>query len=103
LRVRRDDAGRVLSDTVRGYMSDLGVDNGLQAVGYSTNDIPALVQATLPQVRFLLPARRYASTDTSCCPVSVTSRCSIERDERISLVFGMGAFLTSRTLCFKEI
>lgn len=49
--VNRDDAGRVLSDTVRRYMSDLSIDNGLKAVGYSTEDIPALVKATLPQER----------------------------------------------------
>jgi len=48
--VNREDAGRLLSDTVRTYMSDLGIDDGLTAVGYSTDDIPALVNATLPQV-----------------------------------------------------
>jgi len=40
-----------------------------------------------------LPMRRYASTGTSvalcpCLSVSLTSRCSIERNERINLVFG---------------
>lgn len=48
--VKREDSGRVLSDVVRSYMSDLGVDDGLKALGYSTDDIPALVRATLPQV-----------------------------------------------------
>ena len=52
--VNRQDAGRVLSDTLRSYMSDLSVDNGLNAVGYTTDDIPALVKATLPQVCVLL-------------------------------------------------
>lgn len=32
-------------------MYSLGVDNGLDAVGYSSDDIPALVQGTLPQHR----------------------------------------------------
>lgn len=48
--VKREDAGRVLSDTVRSYMSDLSIDNGLKAVGFTTGDIPALVKGTLPQV-----------------------------------------------------
>ena len=35
--------------------------------------------------------------------LSVRNRCSIKRDERINLVFGMGLLSTSPTLCFKEI
>jgi len=35
--------------------------------------------------------------------LSVTSRCSIKRNERIGVVFSIGAFSTSPTLCFKEI
>ena len=39
------------------------------------------------------PARRYASAGTSYgpAPVCVTSQCSIERDERIDLLFVMKA------------
>ena len=48
--VGRDDAGRVLADTVRSYMQELGVVNGISAVGYSAEDIPALIKGTLPQV-----------------------------------------------------
>ena len=42
-----------------------------------------------------ITARRYASADTSYGPVSVclsvTSRCSVKRDGRINVVFGMEA------------
>ena len=38
-----------------------------------------------------LPARCYSSTGTSCGPVSVTGRCSVERAEWIKLAFGVGA------------
>ena len=58
--VKREDAGRVLSDTLRSYMNDLGVDNGLKAVGFSTEDIPTLVKATLPQVTSIFTAWCYA-------------------------------------------
>ncbi|XP_063113466.1 hydroxyacid-oxoacid transhydrogenase, mitochondrial isoform X4 [Cavia porcellus] len=45
------DAGLVLADTLRKFLFDLNVDNGLAALGYSKADIPALVKGTLPQVR----------------------------------------------------
>ena len=35
--------------------------------------------------------------------LSVTSQCSVRRNERINLVFGVEAFSNSPTLCFKEI
>ena len=42
-------------------MKDMGVVNGLSQLGYSTEDIPQLVEGTLPQVQhthtwlFVLP------------------------------------------------
>ena len=48
---RRPDAGPVLADTLRKFLFDLDVDDGLAAIGYSKADIPALVKGTLPQVR----------------------------------------------------
>ena len=39
---------------------------------------------------------------TSCGPVSVTSWCSVERDERINLVFGMKASFDQSYRMFKE-
>lgn len=49
--LKEADAGRALSDLLRKYMSDLKVDNGLSSLGYSSEDIPALVKGTLPQER----------------------------------------------------
>ena len=44
------DAGTVLSEVVREYMSTMGVVNGLKELGYTSEDIPMLVTGTLPQV-----------------------------------------------------
>lgn len=49
--VKLADAGLLLSDTLRDIMYSTGVDNGLKALGYTTDDIPALVKGTLPQHR----------------------------------------------------
>lgn len=48
--VKREDAGAVLADTLRQFLFDLQVEDGLEAVGYSKDDIPALVKGTIPQV-----------------------------------------------------
>jgi len=48
--VKRDDAGRVLADILRKYMNELMIPNGIEAFGYQREDIPALVEGTLPQV-----------------------------------------------------
>jgi len=45
------DAGRILADCVTSFMERLGVPNGLSAIGYTREDIPALVKGTLPQHR----------------------------------------------------
>jgi hydroxyacid-oxoacid transhydrogenase len=47
----RADAGEILADAVTDYMNRLGIPNGLSAVGYTSDDIPALVRGTLPQHR----------------------------------------------------
>jgi len=54
-RIRKEDAGLVLSDTVKRYMYEMKMDNGLKAVGYTTDDIKDLVKGTLPQVTLLQP------------------------------------------------
>jgi len=45
------DAGRLLAGQLTSLMKQLGVPNGLSAVGLTAADIPALVEGTLPQHR----------------------------------------------------
>lgn len=49
--LKEADAGRALADVLRRYMQEMKVDNGLTALGYNSDDIPALVKGTLPQER----------------------------------------------------
>ena len=46
----RKDAGKILSDVMRGVMDKMKVPNGLKALGYTNDDIPGLVKGALPQV-----------------------------------------------------
>jgi hydroxyacid-oxoacid transhydrogenase len=48
-----DSAGKALGEAFIGFMQSIGLPNGLQAVGYSANDIPALAQGTLKQKRLI--------------------------------------------------
>jgi hydroxyacid-oxoacid transhydrogenase len=50
-RAAPDEAGEVLAERVIHFMRTLDIPNGLAAVGYTTDDIPALVEGTLPQHR----------------------------------------------------
>jgi hydroxyacid-oxoacid transhydrogenase len=61
--VRSDDAGRVLADRITWFMQRLELPNGLRAIGYSTSDIPSLVEGTLPQQRVTKLAPRPAGPD----------------------------------------
>jgi hydroxyacid-oxoacid transhydrogenase len=45
------EAGEILASRVTELMRSLNVPNGLEAVGYTEADIPALVEGTLPQHR----------------------------------------------------
>lgn len=49
--MKREDAGPVLAETLRNFLFDLQVEDGLGALGYGRDDIPALVKGTIPQVR----------------------------------------------------
>ena len=61
--VTEADAGRVLADTIIDFMRRLDVPNGLQALGYTTEDIPALVEGTLPQHRVTKLSPREAGAE----------------------------------------
>ncbi|KAK4307921.1 hypothetical protein Pmani_020368 [Petrolisthes manimaculis] len=60
---KREDAGLILADVLRSYMYDLKVNNGLDALGFSKEDIPALVKGTLPQHRVTKLAPREQSEE----------------------------------------
>jgi hydroxyacid-oxoacid transhydrogenase len=61
--VRAADAGKVLADRITWFMRELNVPNGLGAIGYSSSDIPALVEGTLPQHRVTKLSPRLAGPD----------------------------------------
>ena len=61
--VKNEDAGKVLADRITWFMRELKVPNGLKAVGYSSSDIPTLVEGTLPQHRVTKLSPRPASQD----------------------------------------
>ena len=48
-----EDAGKILSDRVIEIMQRLDLPNGLSGIGYSREDIPKLVEGTLPQHRVI--------------------------------------------------
>ena len=62
-RVRPDDAGRVLSERIVWFMQRLKMPNGLAGIGYTSSDIAALVEGTLPQHRVTKRSPRPASAD----------------------------------------
>ena len=61
--VADEDAGKVLGEQLVAMMRDLGLPNGLSAVGYTHDDIGALVEGTLPQHRVTKLSPREAGAD----------------------------------------
>ena len=57
------DAGRILADRITWFMQRLKTPNGLREIGYTSADIPALVEGTLPQHRVTKLSPRPAGPD----------------------------------------
>ena len=60
---RAADAGEILAGQIVRIMEDLKMPNGLRALGYTSQDIPALVEGTLPQHRVTKLAPRPADAE----------------------------------------
>ena len=60
---KSEDAGKILADRITWFMQRLQMPNGLKAIGYSSSDIPALVEGTLPQHRVTKLSPRPAGRD----------------------------------------
>jgi hydroxyacid-oxoacid transhydrogenase len=58
-----EDAGTVLAERVIYFMRRLHIPNGLSAVGYGPEDIPKLVEGTLPQHRVVKLSPRPANAE----------------------------------------
>ena len=62
-RAKEADAAEVLVAQIVRMMEDLRMPNGLSALGYTTADIPALVEGTLPQHRVTKLSPRAAGAE----------------------------------------
>ncbi|MDE3198253.1 MAG: iron-containing alcohol dehydrogenase [Acidobacteriota bacterium] len=74
-RAKPDDAGKILADQLRALMLDLRMPNGLSELGYTTADIPALVEGTLPQHRVTKLSPRPAHADDLAKLFEDSMRC----------------------------
>lgn len=61
--VAEEDAGEVLAGAIIELMKQTGVPNGLSAIGFTEDDIPTLVEGTLPQHRVTKLSPRPASAE----------------------------------------
>ena len=60
---KAEDAGPILADRIVSLMRQLGAPNGLSALGYGSQHIPALVEGTLPQHRVTKLSPRAADAE----------------------------------------
>jgi alcohol dehydrogenase class IV len=60
---RPDDVRAFLPDVLATLMADIEIPNGIGAVGYGDDDVPALVEGTLKQQRLLATAPKEPSED----------------------------------------
>jgi hydroxyacid-oxoacid transhydrogenase len=60
---KAEDAGKILADRITWFMQRLQMPNGLKAIGYTSADIPSLVEGTLPQHRVTKLSPRPAGPD----------------------------------------
>ncbi len=63
-RCKKEDAGRILADRITWFMQRLRAPENLRAVGYTSDDIPMLVNGTLAQERLTTLAPRAANAET---------------------------------------
>jgi hydroxyacid-oxoacid transhydrogenase len=62
-RAHAQDAGEILVDRITWFMQRLNTPNGLREIGYTSSDIPALVEGTLPQHRVTKLSPRAAGPE----------------------------------------
>lgn len=60
---RKEDAGLILADVLRKIMQDVGCPTGLKELGYTTDDVPALVAGAVPQHRLVKLSPRPTHED----------------------------------------
>ncbi|MBO05059.1 MAG: alcohol dehydrogenase [Chloroflexi bacterium] len=58
-----EDAGDLIADRLILFLKEIGVPNGLVEVGYTIEDVPALVEGTLPQHRVTKLAPRPTGSE----------------------------------------
>ena len=84
-RAHRGDAGAILSDVCRGFMDRLGIPDGLGALGYSEEDVPALVKGAMNAVRKILDKLKSGFLHRTAVALQTFLPCSVRT---LSLISG---------------